>query len=455
MFSRKTGSRYDVRKNIDYSLCRPGNVQVVVIMGGLGTRLREITSECPKALVDVNGKPFFEYELQLLVREGFQKYVFCVGYLGTMIQAYFGDGSRYGVSIQYSFEEEKLLGTGGAIRKAADLLDENFMTIYADSFMDVDYKEIIYKYAVGKCRGKCALMAVYRNDGRYDKSNVVYENGQIILYDKDKNINTMHYIDYGIGMFEKSLFLDYGMDVKFDLALIQHSLSVEGKLEGVEVFRRFYEIGNNISYNEFCDYAKKRFGTPRSAVFFDRDGVINEMVFNEDTEQLDSPLKKEQFQLKPGALKMLEEVHALGYYVFIVTNQPAAAKGKTTFGNLCDINHLLLEMAGETVDEIVVCPHYPQNQKYTREIFLIEDCGCRKPKTGLIDKICGKYNIDKKNSYMVGDSYTDIMCGKDSGLKTIFIGSYKCDMCRLLNHNKPDYVVDRIEEICELVGLGI
>lgn len=441
---------------LDFSLCEAENIQVVVMMGGLGTRLKEYTADCPKPLVDVNGRAFFDYEFSLLLQAGFRKFLFCVGYRADMIMDHYGDGSEYGVRIDYSVDdigpESKLLGTGGAIRKALDILDRDFMVTYADSFMDIDYGEVIYRYACAKASGCRSLMTLFHNFGKYDTSNVIYENGRLVLYDKKNLSDRMQYIDYGISMFERSLFEEYPEGVRFDLAEIQTGLSARGELEGLIVNKRFYEIGSPDSYKAFIDYAHERFDVPRKAVFLDRDGVINEIAYNEETEQLDSPLDVSQFVMIKDAADAIKRIRDNGYYVFVVTNQPAAAKGKTTLKKLYEINNELrrqLAGAGTSVDDIFMCAHYPEEQPHTRERFLIKKCSCRKPEPGLIEMASGKYKIDRKASFMVGDSFTDILCGRAAGVKTVFVGNYKCDACARLGYDKPDSIVSSLKEFAD------
>ncbi len=441
---------------VDFELCIPQNIQVVVMMGGLGTRLKEYTEDRPKPLVPVNDRPFFDYEFSLLRNAGFRKFVFCVGYRADMIRDYFGDGTKYGVRIIYSEDETgpeaKLLGTGGAIRKALPYLEENFLVTYADSFMDIDYNEVIYRYAYAKTDGCRSLMTLYHNFGKYDTSNVIYEDGKLLLYDKNQHSDRMQYIDYGISMFERSLFKVYPENVRFDLADIQHDLSVRGMLYGLTVSKRFYEIGSPDSYGEFISYAHERFDVPHKAVFLDRDGTINELVFNDDTEQLDTAMDVSEFRLFQNSLDAIKEIREKGYLVFVVTNQPAAAKGKTTMGKLMDIDHELLRLAaaaGTEIDDIFACFHYPDEQPHTREKFLISKCGCRKPAAGLIEQARAKYNLDIENSYMAGDSFTDIQCGRTAGLKTVFIGNYKCDVCARLEYDRPDMITGSIKELAD------
>ncbi|MBO6112257.1 MAG: HAD-IIIA family hydrolase, partial [Lachnospiraceae bacterium] len=395
------------------------DIQVAVLMGGLATRLGSLSANCPKALMDINGRPFFDYELKLLKNAGFRKFVLLVGKFFEMVEEYYGDGSRFGVEITYSYDGSEPVGTGGAVCRALDKLGDDFMLIYGDSFMDIDYHETVYRYFDGKKSGKKALMTVYYNNDKFDKSNVIYKDGNIVLYDK-KNISAeMNYIDYGIEMFDKDCFNGYREKGAFDIAELLTELSKEGSLSAHEVTTRFYEIGSPASLTEFKGYAQKRFDQKNRAVFLDRDGVINRLVFNEDTELLDSPLGPDEVEFIDGVFDAVRRLKEKGYFVFMVTNQPAAAKGKTTLKKLYDVNTCVCRTFmenGADIDKAELCPHHPKGNSRTREPFLIKKCDCRKPGNGMIEEICRVYSIDRENSYMAGDSYTDIAAGKKSGL---------------------------------------
>lgn len=425
------------------------DVQVVVLMGGLGTRLKEHTKQCPKSLVQVLSKPFFDYELGLLKQRGFRRFLFLIGYHADMIEEYYGDGSDRGISIEYCMDGEKLLGTGGAVRHALKYLDEDFLLLYGDSFMDIDYEETVYRYFKGKETGQRALMTVLKNNDRFDKSNVIMQGDKIMLYDKHHTLPEMNYIDYGVCMYERSLFEAYEEDSAFDIAEIQTKLSKEGKLVAHVVTRRFYEIGSPESLSEFESYVRYRFEEAHPAVFLDRDGVINEIVYNEDTELLDSAANVSQFHMFPYAAESIKKIREKGYYVFVVTNQPGAAKGKTTLCNLYDINTFLCEQTD--VDEVFMCTHYPEAQPMSREPYLIRKCDCRKPKPGLLERAKEKYHLDLQNSYMVGDSFTDVLAGRAMGVKTVLLGGMRCDACERLDYNKPDYILKDLSEFVEVI----
>lgn len=427
------------------------DMQVAVLMGGMGTRLKELTTDRPKPLADVDGKAFFEYEFALLLRAGFRRFVFLVGYHAGMIEDYFGNGSYYGegVSIQYSHDGERLLGTGGAVVNALPLLEEDFLLIYADSFMDVDYFEIVYRYWLGKQDGKKTLMAVMENRDRFDRSNVLFQDGEILVYDKKNPLPGMGHIDYGIEAFSREVFESLPGGENIDLSDIQKGLVRAGMCAVCEVTSRFYEIGTPESLEEFREFAHRRFHEPHRACFLDRDGVISEIVFNEDAEQMDSPLSIDEFRFLEGAVEGMSVLVDAGYEIYVVTNQPAAAKGKTTLAMLYDINrHMvkLLKGMGIEISGVLMCPHHPKGSRNAGETFLIADCGCRKPNPGMITKILETHCIDLDRSCMVGDSHTDIAAGKAAGIRTVLLGDYKCDICAKLKYSRPDIICQNLKD---------
>ena len=216
-------------------------IPVAILAGGLATRLRPITEKIPKSLVPVAGRPFLAHQLDLLRSRGIRRAVLCVGYLGEMIQRDFGDGKSFGVNLDYSLDGEKLLGTGGAIKRALPLLGNEFFVLYGDSYLPVEYAPIAEFF---RRSGKLGCMTVFRNEGKYDTSNVVFANGEIKVYDKKAKLPAMRHIDYGLSLFKRVAFDSYPADQLFDLAEVMGKLVREKQLSGFEVRERFYEIGS-------------------------------------------------------------------------------------------------------------------------------------------------------------------------------------------------------------------
>jgi len=224
-----------------------GEWPVAILAGGRATRLWPVTEKIPKALLEVAGQPFLAHQLRLLQSAGIRKAVLCLGYRGEMIEQEFGNGSRLGVELHYSFDGPELLGTGGAIRKALPLLDQRFLVLYGDSYLPIDYAGPVRAF-LGS--GKLGLMTVFRNEGRWDTSNVVFADGVITNYDKKQPTPQMRYIDYGLGVFDATAFARFPAGKAFDLADAYQYLIARNELAGHEVRQRFYEIGSHAGLAE-------------------------------------------------------------------------------------------------------------------------------------------------------------------------------------------------------------
>jgi len=214
---------------------------VAILAGGLATRLRPLTDKIPKVLVPVAGKPFLAHQLELLRRQGITRVVLCLGHLGEIVRERFGDGSAYGVRLDYSFDGPVLLGTGGALKQTLPWLGEKFFALYGDSYLPIDFAPVAGCF---ERSGKLGLMTVYRNEGRFDTSNVVFADGEIKVYDKQSRLPEMRYIDYGLSLFRAAALDEYPAGVKFDLADLMQRLVARRELAGFEVMERFYEIGS-------------------------------------------------------------------------------------------------------------------------------------------------------------------------------------------------------------------
>ena len=224
------------KKDVDLA-----NWPVAILAGGLATRLRPTTDKIPKALLSVAGEPFLLHQLRLLHSGGFRKIILCVGHLGELIEERIGDGTQLGLQIDYSFDGPTLLGTGGALKRAVAKLGKQFLVVYGDSYMPVDYAAVLDAFVRSE---KPALMTVFKNEGRWDASNVRFEAGEILQYDKKKRAPEMHHIDYGISVLSAEVFAGFRDNVAFDLADVYSRLVSEKKMAAYEVRQRFYEIGS-------------------------------------------------------------------------------------------------------------------------------------------------------------------------------------------------------------------
>lgn len=238
------------------------NVQCIILAGGLATRMRPITETLPKALIPVCGKPFVHHQLEWLARHGVTSAVLSIGYKGDMIRDAVGTGKRWGIEITYVDEGKDLKGTGGALRLCLDegVLDESFLVTYGDSFLPVDFSAVWSAFQMQKLP---ALMTVFRNQGKWDTSNVWFKEGRIHLYDKHhrsvEHIEKLQYIDYGLSVFQRSVIEKMvPSGEKVDLSDVFNALSLDGLLAGYEVNTRFYEIGSPEGLADFTDFIEQK-----------------------------------------------------------------------------------------------------------------------------------------------------------------------------------------------------
>ena len=226
---------------------------VAILAGGLGTRLGKKALNKAKVLIDVAGKPFISRQLNYLSDQGIKDIVICVGHLGNQIKNYIGNGSKYNLNVSYSDDSDRLLGTGGSIKKACQILGEHFFILYGDSFLPVNFSLIEKAYFQEK---KPALMTVLKNKERWDKSNAYFKD-KCVKYNKKKPQKNMDYIDYGLNIVRNSIFSDFPSNEVFDLADVFENLSNKSLLAGFEIYDRFYEIGSINGLNDTLEFFKK------------------------------------------------------------------------------------------------------------------------------------------------------------------------------------------------------
>jgi NDP-sugar pyrophosphorylase family protein len=228
---------------------------VAILAGGLATRLRPVTEKVPKSLLQVSGEPFIVHQLRLLKSKGVSRVVLCVGYLGEMVRDVVKDGRSFGLEVEYSFDGPSLLGTAGALKRALPLLGRAFLTLYGDSYLDCDYPAVAASFGESE---KEALMTVFHNEGQWDTSNVEFENGKILAYNKKGRTPRMKYIDYGLGAFTAKAFDRVPAEQPFDLADLYRAILVDGELAGMEIAQRFYEIGSPSGLQETAKFIASR-----------------------------------------------------------------------------------------------------------------------------------------------------------------------------------------------------
>ncbi len=226
---------------------------LVILAGGMATRLYPVTLEIPKSLIDINGIPFIQHQINLIKSRGISNVVLCLGKFAKPIEDYLGDGSANSLNIKYSYDGDTLLGTGGALKNAFPLLTDPFMILYGDSYLNIEYIDIMDYF---NNFDKLGLMTVLKNENKWDKSNIVFKDGKILKYDKTEDAE-FEYIDYGFSILRKDAFAPYLTVDKFDLKDVFKDLISKNEMFGYEVHSRFYEIGSFKGIEETKEYLLK------------------------------------------------------------------------------------------------------------------------------------------------------------------------------------------------------
>jgi len=232
-------------------------MQVAILAGGLATRLRPLTEKTPKSMVMIQGRPFLEYQLDFLRKGGVTSVVLCIGYLAEQIEHYFGDGRKFGMNIAYSYEGKQLLGTAGALKEAEKLLEDPFFTMYGDSYLSLDFADAMSYF---KSQNKLALMSVYKNCDRYERSNTVVEGVLVKKFSKKEKTKDTVYIEYGANIFRKAALELIPEGLPYSLEELFPELIRRKELLAYEVKERFYQIGSLEGLEEFKRYVRQTSG---------------------------------------------------------------------------------------------------------------------------------------------------------------------------------------------------
>ncbi len=229
-------------------------MQIVILCGGLATRLGSLAKDIPKSMIQIKGKPFLEYQIENVKKHSITDIVLCVGHLSEQIKDYFGSGKKLGVNIRYSYDKDKPLGPIGALKNAESLLQDTFFIMYGDSYVFVDFDKV---YSYFKKQNTSALMVVYQNFDKFDSSNVIINNEKVTKYGGEKTKETT-YIDYGVSLFRKKILQDVPQDVFYSTSDLFSKLVKQKELLAYEVKKRFYHIGTPESLKEFKKYVETK-----------------------------------------------------------------------------------------------------------------------------------------------------------------------------------------------------
>ena len=399
-------------------------MKVVIMAGGRGTRISSVASDIPKPMIKIEGKPVLEHEIMCLKEQGFTDIIMTVSHLGNIIMDYFGDGSKFGVNIEYYFEEEPL-GNAGALFRIKDKLTEDFLLLNADAVFDIDFNRFVEYH---NSHDGLVTLFTHPNSHPYDSGIVVAdENGAVLQWLAKEDERPEFYrnrVNAGLHVLSpKVLEVEINTPkVDLDRQLLK-PLAGTGKMFVYDSPEYVKDMGTPERYESVCrDFREgkvqsKNLHNKQKAIFLDRDGVINKYVgFLRNIDE---------FELLEGVSEAIKRINDSGYLAIVVTNQPVIARGEVTYEELTEIHHkmeTLLGQDGAYLDEIYYCPHHP-HKGYEGEVPELKiECECRKPKPGMLLQAAKDFNIDLEKSWMVGDSDTDIEAGKNAGCQTFLVG---------------------------------
>ncbi len=378
--------------------------QAVILAGGIGSRLRPLTYEVPKPMVLVNNRPFLEYLIEMLKKNGISEVVLLLGYLPEKITQYFGDGSIFGINIKYSTGKVSDK-TGTRIKNAEHLLDDVFLLMYCDNYWPLNLKRLLKFYIEHKT---LASITVYTNKdgtGEYGAENNIYvdNDGYVLKYDrgrKDKNLNG---VDIGFFIISrKGLGLMPNHNFSFEEEILPLLVDKQ-QLSGYQTEHRYYYISTLESLK-----LTEKFLQPKKVVFLDRDGVINKKPPEDDYVKNWS-----EFEFLPGAIEALKLLTQNGYDIYIITNQRGIARGMMSEHDLNTIHKKLkeeLKKHNAKINQIYYCPHGWD-----------DGCECRKPKPGMFFQAARGHNLDLTKAIFIGDDGRDLQAGDAAECKTILV----------------------------------
>ncbi|HVA96946.1 MAG TPA: HAD-IIIA family hydrolase [Candidatus Acidoferrales bacterium] len=371
--------------------------QAVILAGGQGTRLRPLTNNTPKPLIPINGKPFVQYILENLKENNIREVVFLVGYLGDKIEEYFGDGSKFGLKISYSYSPIEF-DTGSRIREARKLFDDTFLLLFCDNYWPLDLKELLKFY---NNVGTPASVTIYKNFYNYTINKIkVTDKNLVEIYDKTGKSAGLNGVDIGYFILKKNLLRNLPKENFSFEKVIMQKLITEKQLAGFMSSHKYYGLSNLERIQDIENYFK-----PKNVIFLDRDGIINKKP-----PRADYVKSWDEFHLLPHALEALKLLTKQNYDIYIVTNQAGIGRGMMTEKDLQTIHKNFLKICndnGITIKQIYFCPHDWNT-----------NCECRKPKPGMFFQAAAEHNFDLTKALFIGDDDRDKIAGEVAGCKT-------------------------------------
>ncbi len=397
----------------------------VIQAGGRGTRMEKLTrNEIPKPMLSINGKTMLEWQIENIKKYGIYDFILIIGYLGDKVRKHFGDGSQWGVRIQY-VEEKEPLGSGGALFYLKPILgSSSFLLVFGDIMFDIALDRFVRFH---ESHGGQATLLAHPNSHPYDSDLLLVDDENRVTGIRDRRDSGEDWyencVNAGIYLFSADvlgeLFEVKRLDLEHDILM---PLMKRGTVYGYRspeyvkdagTPERFYKISGE---QQKGIWHRKNIGNKQPCIFLDRDGTVNTyqgLLFSE-----------EAFELENGAADAVRRLNEEGFLTIVVTNQPVVARGLCGVEDVKRIHRKMQTLLGEEgayLDDIVFCPHHP-DRGYPEENSAYKiSCKCRKPEIGMIEEMAEKYNIDMSRSFMVGDSTVDVQTAHNAGLRSVLV----------------------------------
>ncbi len=430
--------------------------QLVILAGGKGTRLKDRLGDLPKPMIPIAGKPLLQYQVELARQHGFTDVLLFVHYRADLIQQHLGDGRRWGLKIHYIIEKEPL-GTAGAVLAGFDQLADRFAVMYGDTMVNVDLTRF---WNAHESSGAAATLFLHPNNHPLDSDLVEInsENWVTAFHNRPHSPERFfqNLVNAGMYVFEKGALQPWAANTKsmdFGKDLFPEMIARGEKLFGYNSPEFIKDIGTPSRYDWVCgQYSagivqRSTLAVPQRAVFLDRDGTLVKEVSAQGLRSAD------ELELLPGVAEAIHELNHAGLRAILVTNQPVVAKGFCSEADIQFIHNKLETLLGREhafLDRIYYCPHHPDKGFTGERPELKIDCECRKPKTGMIQQAQRELNGDITNSWLIGDTTTDVQTARNAGLKSILVrtGYGGSDRRHAV---QPDFTFDTLLEAVRFV----
>ena len=427
----------------------------VIQAGGAGTRLKSITGDLPKPMVDIFGKPILQWQIESMMRSGIKEFYFVVSASSTAVQDFFGSGEKFGCSIHYIVEKMPL-GSGGALAYLARKIRSDFVLCFGDLMLDIDWKRFM---AFHKEKGAIITAFAHPNSHPYDSDVLLTGQEDKILAVLSKNQKRDFFYENltNAGLYCVSPVLldtfdeDEPCKMDFEKDLLFPTVACGGAF-AYRSSEYVKDAGTPDRYEQVTKdckngiISKKCLKNPQKAIFLDRDGTIN--VFGD---YVTEPAK---LKLIPGAAKAIGRINASPYLAVCITNQPVVARGETTFEQLHEIHNKLEDLLGNEgsyLDGIYFCPHHP-DKGFPGEVPELKiDCSCRKPKIGMLLKAKERFNIDFSSSWFIGDTCQDVQTGINAGCRTVLLTGGDPHPYAKYSDAKPNYICKTLDEAVDYI----